>query len=220
MSLDANTRWWLCRPGETPIGPFTWEALTKTVRDSGGVGDWMACSEADENWKALASDPELSAALQPARPRATTHAGSSPCPPPTEFSDAGFPKTPNASPGPSQSGVGAPSVSSADTSLCTLLHLSMLADLLIPFVGGALPLTLWLVNRTKPSVDAHGKEIMNWWIFTFILEIACGVLLFCGTGLLLLPVVLLVEYGFPIYAAIKASKGEFYRYPMPFRLIK
>jgi uncharacterized Tic20 family protein len=47
-----------------------------------------------------------------------------------------------------------------------------------------------------------------------------GVLCFVLIGFLLLPVVVLIHLVFTIIAAVKASNGEWYRYPFAIRLVK
>jgi uncharacterized Tic20 family protein len=101
-----------------------------------------------------------------------------------------------------------------------LMHLSVLSGLVIPFGGLVVPLVLWLVNRKDPRLDAQGKEVMNWVIFISIYSAVSAVLILVLVGILLLLVGAVGVIVFAILGAIKASKGEFFRYPMPFRLLK
>ena len=206
---NPSTRWWLARPGQQPIGPYLWSDLVTTVKNAGGVADWMACPEGGSEWKALASDPALVEALT--RPSRTAPEAPREVP----LSGAGFP--------PPTDGFRRPSASSDATQnsgLLVILHLSVLADILVPFLGIILPLALWLANRSKPDVDMHGKEVMNWVIFVTIAGVSALVLVLCGVGLVLLVVLGLAVIVCAILGAVKASKGELFRYPMPFRLIK
>ena len=100
------------------------------------------------------------------------------------------------------------------------MHLSVLSGLVIPFGGLVVPLVLWLVNRKDPRLDAQGKEVMNWVIFISIYSAVSAVLILVLVGILLLLVGAVGVIVFAIMGALKASKGEFFRYPMPFRLIK
>jgi len=92
------------------------------------------------------------------------------------------------------------------------------------FIG---PLIIWLVKKdTMPFVDDQGKEALN---FNITLAIVAAVLLILtimtlGIGIFItLPVGVLVGIAwliFTIIAAIKASEGVAYRYPVTLRLIK
>jgi uncharacterized protein len=121
----------------------------------------------------------------------------------------------------------------------------------IPFINILGPLIVWLTKKQRhPSIDAHGKESLNFQIsFTIYGVIAAIVLIFlvavtCGIGLsnnssstssqlltqigLVLGVVGLVfslivgilQLVLIIFAAIKAKKGEFYHYPFTIRFLR
>ena len=108
----------------------------------------------------------------------------------------------------------------ASNTIPICMHLSVLSGLVIPFGGLVVPLVLWLVNRKDPRLDAQGKEVMNWVIFIGIYSAVSAVLVLVLVGILLLLVGAVGVIVFAIMGAIKASKGEFFRYPMPFRLLK
>lgn len=108
-------------------------------------------------------------------------------------------------------------------------HLSALLGALITggiglFVG---PLVIWLIKKeTMPFVDDQGKEALNFNITMAIVGVALVVLtvITFGIGMLLtIPVGLAATVAwlvFTIIAAIKASEGVSYRYPLTLRLIK
>jgi uncharacterized Tic20 family protein len=192
-SSPESQRWWLARPGEQPIGPYAWSDLLRTVKQSGGAGDWMVCAENSTEWRRLDSDPSLVSALQ--RPAA-----------PARVPD-GFPAPAGASP-------------STGNGMLVAMHLSVLSGVIIPLAGLIVPLALWLTNRSNPRYDAQGKEIMNWVIFLIIYSIVSGILMLVLVGVILVIAGAIGMVVFAILGAIKASKGEFYRYPLPFRLLK
>lgn len=92
------------------------------------------------------------------------------------------------------------------------------------FIG---PLIIWLVKKdTMPFVNDQGKEALN---FNITLAIVGLILLVCTLGtffvglIITVPVGLIVGVGWlvlTIIAAIKASEGVAYRYPVSIRLIK
>jgi uncharacterized Tic20 family protein len=123
-------------------------------------------------------------------------------------------------------------VQTADRTWDVLCHLSPLAMFVgVPFGNILGPLIIWLMRKgNSPSVDAHGKEALNFQIsLTLYLLIAAGVtasLMLILVGFLLLPLLIIalivgpvVDVIFMIIAAIKASNGEFYRYPLTLRLV-
>ena len=87
-----------------------------------------------------------------------------------------------------------------------------------PVIG---PLVVWLIKKdSSPTVDAHGKEAVNFNLSFLIYGIVSFVLLFVLIGLLLLPVVGIAWFVLAIIGTMKASAGEFYRYPATIRFIK
>lgn len=92
------------------------------------------------------------------------------------------------------------------------------------FVG---PLVIWLVKKdTMPFVDDQGKEALNFNITVGIVFLALLILSIVTFGIgLIVAVPLWIIIGiawlvFTIIAAVKASNGERYRYPLTLRLIK
>lgn len=99
-----------------------------------------------------------------------------------------------------------------------LMHLSQFASWIIPFVGVVIPILMWTTNKdTNANVDKHGKNIINFTISYAIYTVAL-IILIIGIPLLLVL--------FPIYAvavviaAVKASNGEYWPYPLTIKFIK
>ena len=102
-----------------------------------------------------------------------------------------------------------------------LCHLSALAGYVIPFGNIIGPLVVWLIKRAEiPAVDAHGKEAINFQISVAIYAIVCGLLFLVAIGFFLLIALGIAVLVLTIIAAIKASSGELYRYPLTIRFIK
>ena len=78
---------------------------------------------------------------------------------------------------------------------------------------------IWLLKRDDPYVDYHAKEALNFNISFLIYGIVATFSIIFLVGLLLLPVVLVSWFVLVIVAAVKASSGEYYRYPMTLRFI-
>lgn len=99
--------------------------------------------------------------------------------------------------------------------------LGMLLFLLNFFTAIIGPLIIWLLKREESAyVDHHGKEYFNLIISFFIYEIIAAVTLVIGIGFILIPILSIVFLIFIIIGAVKAYQGEYYRFPLIFRLIK
>jgi uncharacterized Tic20 family protein len=153
----------------------------------------MACAEGTTAWRAIATDPELCASFRPMPP-----------PPPA---------TPGSEPG-------SPANTTSDQNLIVFIHLGVLAGFIVPILGLVLPLVLWLTNRARPDIERAGKEVANWLLFTAIASLVSLPFVFCYIGFLMLFAIAVAMLVCAIIGAVKASRGEFFSYPMTFRLIK
>lgn len=105
-------------------------------------------------------------------------------------------------------------------------HLSALVGLVtaLPWLG---PLIIYLVKKDDdPFVAEHAKEALNFNISVFIYlivgSIATFVLLIILVGLLLIPVLIGIGIAWlvlVIIAAVRASNGQRYRYPLSIRMV-
>lgn len=119
-----------------------------------------------------------------------------------------------------QSGLNPPPAVS-DRSWDIFCHLSAAAGLFIPFGNVLGPLVIWLLKRdVLPSVNAHGKEALNFQISMAIYTIIAAISILAIVGIVLLPVVVLLDIVFMIVASVKAGNGELYRYPLSIRFIR
>ena len=99
-----------------------------------------------------------------------------------------------------------------------LSHLSAFVMFLgVPALIG--PFAIWLWKRDTPYVDEQGKEALNFNISFLIYGIVSALLILLLVGLLLLPIVFVTWFVLVIVAAVRASAGEDYRYPLTIRFI-
>lgn len=123
------------------------------------------------------------------------------------------------------------SVPDSDTRKWAMLcHLGALT-VCIGIPGFIVPLIVWLVKRNDhPYIDRHGKESLNFQIsvalYSLALVIVTVILWITVVGILLTPLtgiagaaLAIAAIVLPIIAGIKASDGDFYRYPLTIRLI-
>ncbi len=101
------------------------------------------------------------------------------------------------------------------------LHLSQLANVLIPFAGVVAPIVIWQTQKDKmPALDAHGKMVTNWLISSLIYWVVSGVLAIVLIGFLGMLALIIMGIVFPIMGGIKANNGEFWEYPLTIKFIK
>lgn len=102
-----------------------------------------------------------------------------------------------------------------------LAHLAGLLGCVIPFMGGVLgPLAVWLLKKDEfPNVDRQGREALNFQISVAIYEAIAFALIFFVIGVPLLVLVEAFQIAFTIVAAVKASDGIYYRYPLTIRFL-
>ena len=99
-----------------------------------------------------------------------------------------------------------------------LMHLSMFASLFTFFVGVVIPIVLWAINKdNNAEVDRHGKNILNL-IISYAIYAAVMTITIIGIPLLL--VLLIVLIVIVVKAAIKASNGEYWEYPLTIKFFK
>jgi uncharacterized Tic20 family protein len=111
-----------------------------------------------------------------------------------------------------------PTLSSSDRLWSVLCHLSY-------FFGFALlsflfPMVVYLVMRTDSAyVTHHAREALNFHLSLLLYFICCIPLFFIGIGFVLLGAIALTGLICSIVAAIKASNGTYYQYPITIRFV-
>lgn len=121
-------------------------------------------------------------------------------------------------------------VSSETRNWALAAHLSAFlgAWIALAFVG---PLVVWLLKReAHPFIDHHGREALNFNLSILLYGVALAVLaipigfLTLGLGfipLILVGAVLVIAWlVLTVIAAISASNGELYRYPLTIRMVR
>lgn len=102
----------------------------------------------------------------------------------------------------------------------TASHLSAFVVFLgvpVPVLG---PLVIWLLKRDEdPYAEMHAREALNFNLSIMLYTVISAVLILALVGLILLPAVLISWFVLTIVAAVRASNGEHYQYPMTLRFI-
>ena len=103
-----------------------------------------------------------------------------------------------------------------------LCHVVGLVGSAVVMVGQIIgPLIIWLVKKEQhPLVDDQGKEALNFQISMTIYHVITLLLWFLVVGFFLTGILAVFEIMVVIIAAIQASAGVRYRYPLCIRFIK
>ncbi len=91
------------------------------------------------------------------------------------------------------------------------------------FFSWVAPLIIYLIKKSEPDAafdTDQAKEALNFQITLVIAYFVCGLLIFVFIGIFLIWIVMLANLVLSIIAAINASNGVAYRYPLTLRLIK
>ena len=102
---------------------------------------------------------------------------------------------------------------------CHIAGLAWMVWWLMPVIGGVVgALIVWQVKKDDdPFIDQHGKRAFN---FQLSMLIYAAGLCLTVIGVFLTPVVGILDIVFTIIAAIRASDGKDYQYPLTIPFIK
>jgi uncharacterized Tic20 family protein len=111
-------------------------------------------------------------------------------------------------------------VSGKERNWAVAAELAGFAKYLIPFGNIALTFFVWLMKRDESSfVELHAREAMNFQISMTLYLILGWVLSWILIGYLLVALLMAFDLIAVIMGALRASRGELYRYPASIRLI-
>lgn len=101
------------------------------------------------------------------------------------------------------------------------LHLSQFCGYVVPLAGYVAPIVIWQIKKEdSPTIDAHGRVVVNWLISELIYLAVCIPLLFVGIGFLGLIALAVLGIIFPLVGGIKANDGEVWPYPLSIRFFR
>ncbi len=106
----------------------------------------------------------------------------------------------------------------SDADARTYATIAHAGNIIFPAVA---PLIMWLIGKDKSTfVDQEAKEALNFGILAIAVYIVSSILMFVLIGFLTWAAMAIVALIFGIQGAMKANKGENYRYPVSLRLVK
>jgi uncharacterized Tic20 family protein len=103
-----------------------------------------------------------------------------------------------------------------------IAHLSALAFFVLPPVGGVIgPLVVWLAKKDSSAfVSEAAREAINFNLAVLAAYAVCVLLMFIFIGILLGAALLVFWLVMTLVAAIRASEGIHYKYPITVRVVK
>ena len=112
--------------------------------------------------------------------------------------------------------VAPPPVASSDKALMILCHLSALIG-----VGFILPFIVWLVKRRDPDmVAAHAAAALNFHLSLLLYLLLCIPLAMVVVGVPLMILIVVASVVLAIIAAVRASDGVLYQYPLTIPFVR
>ncbi len=118
-----------------------------------------------------------------------------------------------------------------DKNYSSITHLSSFSGWFFPFGNIIVPLVLWSARKNESSyIDIHGKSAVNFQLslllYGFLLALLFVPIVIFTLGLGLIAIIIgiipaiLLKIVLIIIASMKASNGEFYKYPFTIEFIK
>jgi uncharacterized Tic20 family protein len=102
-----------------------------------------------------------------------------------------------------------------------LLHLSQFLVYFLPPFGLVAPIVIWQYKKNEmPEIDDHGKVVTNWVLSAMVYLVASIVLCLVVVGIPMLLAVMILSIVYPVIGAVKAARGQVWRYPLTIDFIK
>lgn len=101
-----------------------------------------------------------------------------------------------------------------------LLHLSVLGGFVVPILGLAAPVAIWLLNRDRyPTLTAHAYVVFNWILSLLLYLLISTVLVLVLIGFFGYAILALLTIVYAVIGAVRASEGELWEYPGSIRFL-
>ncbi len=109
-----------------------------------------------------------------------------------------------------------------DNTMITIMHYSQLLNFVTGFGGFLVPFIIWIVKREEVlNLDYHGKAIINFQASMFLWSaIAIPLILALGLGFLIMIIVPILMFVYPIINGMRAGEGKPISYPFTISFLK
>ena len=102
--------------------------------------------------------------------------------------------------------------------MAVIAHLSGLAGYIVPLCGIVVPIIIWATRKEQPVIVAIARQAVLLNIAVFIGGLVAVIMfltfIFIPFAAVLGLILCIGSVGLPVYGALKADKGEFYKYPV------
>ena len=103
---------------------------------------------------------------------------------------------------------------------CMCCHLGALLGYILPFGHILAPLVIWVTKRQQvPGVDEAGRESLNFQLTVTFFGLIGIMLSAVFVGLVMVFMLVVFHFSMPLFAALRAQRGERARYPVNLRII-
>jgi len=112
-------------------------------------------------------------------------------------------------------------VTPGPTTWRVLSHLGAYGFYVLPVFGDLIPtFVIWMTKgREDPEVERHARAALNFQLSIWIMKLVTIPLCLILIGIPALAILMLIDFVLPLAAAIRASSGKFFEYPLAFELI-
>ncbi|WLR51983.1 DUF4870 domain-containing protein [Bacillus tianshenii] len=113
-------------------------------------------------------------------------------------------------------------LSSSERTWALIAHLASFAGYVLPLFGNIIgPVIVYALKKDDSAFVAdQARESINFQISFVIYSVIAGILLVVLVGIILLAILPILQLIFVVIASVKASDGQYYRYPMTIRFLK
>ena len=109
-------------------------------------------------------------------------------------------------------------IEAEERGLAAMTHLSGLAGYIIPGGGVIVPIIIWIVKKENPVIASIAKQaiLLNVAVFVIALALVVVMITVIGAPVAIVGWIVLAvaAIALPVVGALKASDGNYYRYPV------
>lgn len=209
-------RYYYADPTNNPVGPYPLEDLHQLHIEGVIHADTLVAEEGGASWfpyRSLVVPPPAPPPMQAMPPMPAMPA----TPPPAYAVPPGAHAADTVAAPP----VGPHAVPQDEANTAMFLHLSTFLGYLLLGVGLVIPILLWALNKDRSwFINRHGIAFLNALFSYLIYAVVCGLLTLVLIGYPMLVALIVMDIVATILAALAASRGELYEYPLAIKFMK
>lgn len=210
-------RYYYADPTHNPVGPYPLEDLHQLHIEGVIQADTLVAEEGGATWF-----PYRSLVVPPPAPPPMPETSASAASLPGAYSPAPAYAVPPPGAGAVTSPlVGPHAVPQNDANTAMFLHLSTFLGFLSLGAGLVIPVVIWALYKDRSwFINRHGIAFLNS-LFSYLLYgLVSGLLTFVLIGFVTLAALVVLSFVATILAALAASRGELYEYPLAIKFMK